>query len=71
MIFKTTFLSAAAISASAVIYMAANNPISEKKTNDRTVDSESMTNAGGRAEWEISRMADPATGKIPENIRMM
>jgi Secretion system C-terminal sorting domain len=31
---------------------------------------EPATDADGRYEWELSRLADPATGKIPNNIRM-
>ncbi|MBL7884628.1 MAG: T9SS type A sorting domain-containing protein [Bacteroidia bacterium] len=66
---KTTFtLSIAAIfSALALTYITNTTKVPLPTSS---IINEGMVNASGRYQWELSRLADPATGKIPDNIRM-
>ena len=65
-----TFLSAVILSASAVTFIAStkhNAPTIKNKgeiSHDGTED-----DVQDRIRWEVMRLADPATGKIPDNIR--
>jgi hypothetical protein len=68
--FKTTFLSVIAVSAFAVSYVVSSH------SNKNKVEKAEHESTGGmeddaleRMQWELSRFADPVTGKIPENIR--
>ncbi len=59
-----------AFSISALGYMASNEPIKNKKDNKHKASGGGMeADAQGRMVWELRRLADPSTGKIPDNIR--
>lgn len=71
---KIILLSAFSFSVSAVAYISINGDIFKKKNSKEgiTASREGMEDdAQERMRWEISRLADPATGKIPENIRQL
>lgn len=71
---KFIFLSSIALSISAVAFIASNGDISKRKNiqQENKSSTEGMEeDAQGRMRWELSRLADPATGKIPDNIRQL
>ena len=68
--FKTTLLSVIAFSSFAVCYFASaqlRKQQGSKEESERGIGMED--DALGRMQWELSRFADPVTGKIPQNIR--
>ncbi len=68
---KTTILLSIAIVGAGLSYFA-SSVIKKNKSQEITVSREGMEDdAQERMRWEISRLADPATGKIPENIRQL
>ncbi len=68
--FKTTFLSVLAFSAYTVSFIASTHIHKKKEKYPQNESGPGMEDdALGRMKWELSRFADPATGKIPENIR--
>ncbi|HEY0030982.1 MAG TPA: T9SS type A sorting domain-containing protein [Bacteroidia bacterium] len=68
---KPIFLLAVAFAISAVAYISAQHPLKKDKFSI-TASREGMEHgASERSKWEISRLADPATGKIPSNIRQL
>ncbi len=62
---QKTFLPAAIFAAVSVLFIA-HAPSTVKK---QTVYAEDDENPAGRLKWELSRLADPSTGKIPDHIR--
>ncbi|MCX6297037.1 MAG: hypothetical protein NTX97_13450 [Bacteroidetes bacterium] len=70
---KFTLFTAIAISISAVAYIASNGGIKNKNSaKGKDASHEGMEDdAQERIRWEVSRLADPATGKIPDNIRQL
>ncbi len=67
--FKTTLISAVALSFLAVAYMSAQY-ISKKGLKEKEARHEGMEDdANERMNYELRRYADPATGKIPDNVR--
>jgi hypothetical protein len=67
-----TYLLAMTLSASAVSFIAFTESKNSNKelTQEREPSQEGMEDdAKERLMWELSRLADPATGKIPDNIR--
>ena len=69
---KFTFLSAVLISATAVAFIASSEYKKTKVQKPQSIGGAAMEDdAQGRMRWEIKRLADPATGKIPENIRSL
>ncbi len=63
-----TLLLATIFSASALTFIV-NTPGSKLKQNNSNTSEAMEEGAGDRIRWEISRLADPSTGKIPDNIR--
>lgn len=69
---KFTFLSAFVLSLSAVAFITSNgDPIKKKKVENQVVNEGMVHGASKRMQWELSRLADPATGRIPDNIRQL
>ncbi len=65
-----TIISAMLLSASAVTYIANTATHTIKNSQQHSISREGMEDdADGRMRWELKRLADPATGKIPENVR--
>ncbi|HEX8515887.1 MAG TPA: T9SS type A sorting domain-containing protein [Bacteroidia bacterium] len=63
---------AVTLSFSAVAFIAStgNYAPDKKAASKKTASREGMEdNASDRVKWEISRLADPSTGRIPDNIR--
>ncbi len=59
-----------ALSLSAAAFIASTAPNKIKKEKQHKPSQEGMEDdAQGRMNWELRRMADPSTGRIPENIR--
>ncbi|MGZ4156234.1 MAG: hypothetical protein ACXVED_03700, partial [Bacteroidia bacterium] len=68
--FKTTFLSLLAFSAFTISYISSTRLHKNKEEKEKTESGPGMEDdALERMKWELMRFADPATGKIPENIR--
>ncbi|MBL0330142.1 MAG: hypothetical protein IPP64_12165 [Bacteroidetes bacterium] len=68
---KFTFFVASALSISAVAYITAGGNFLKNKFTSDTVNEGMVHGASKRLKWEMSRLADPATGKIPDNIRQL
>ncbi|MES2590368.1 MAG: T9SS type A sorting domain-containing protein [Bacteroidota bacterium] len=63
-----TILTSIFLSLSAIGYIALTNP--GKNNRENKASSEGMeVDAENRINWELKRLADPATGRIPDNIR--
>ncbi len=52
-----------------ITYMVAVTLPKKQIQNQHRADSETASEASGRMQWELRRLADPATGKIPSLIR--
>lgn len=58
------------LSLSAVGYMASTGSVNNKKNATKKTSQEGMeADAQNRLNWELRRLADPSTGKIPDHIR--
>lgn len=68
---KFTFFVASALSISAVAYITMGGNFLKNKFTSDTVNEGMVHGASKRLKWEMSRLADPATGKIPDNIRQL
>lgn len=69
---RTTFLFTLAFAVSGVTFIAYSGDQQDKPDTGTTVSREGMEeNPTGRMKWEVSRLADPATGRIPDNIRQL
>lgn len=71
---KIILLSGLALAISAVAYISINGNILKNKNSEEgiTASREGMEDdAQERMRWEVKRLADPATGKIPDNIRQL
>ncbi|MBA3971283.1 MAG: flagellar basal body rod modification protein, partial [Bacteroidetes bacterium] len=67
---RTNFLFALSIAVAGVTYMASTGSDRSLSLQGSTASREGMEeNPSGRMRWEISRLADPATGRIPDHIR--
>lgn len=64
-----TFLFAIAFSASALTYISQGGDEKKLKRANKGTDEAMTHGASKRAIWERKRLADPATGRIPDNIR--
>src|SRR4051812_19635789 len=67
---KYIFLLALAIASSAITYIASaryNGSFHEKEGSTEGMEQDALE----RMAWETSRLADPATGRIPDNIRQL
>jgi hypothetical protein len=64
-----TFLFAIAFSASALTYISQGGDEKKLKRANNGTDEAMTHGASKRAIWERKRLADPATGRIPDNIR--
>ncbi|MBN8697806.1 MAG: T9SS type A sorting domain-containing protein [Bacteroidetes bacterium] len=64
-----TFLFAIAFSASAITYISNDEGIKKTKRTGNGTEEGMVHGASKRALWERKRLADPATGRIPDNIR--
>jgi len=69
---KITLLFAFILSLSAVAFITSNgDPLKKKKAVTQDVSEGMVHGASKRMQWELSRLADPATGRIPDNIRQL
>ncbi len=78
---KITLISTIALSISAMAIVVSNgDPLKKKKQVPKEIKFETQTisadegmvhGASKRLKWEVSRLADPATGRIPDNIRQL
>src|SRR3954466_1443039 len=69
---KLPFIAAALLAVSATAYIAGSGSKTKKTESESEVSREGMEDdALERMEWETRRLADPATGKIPDHIRQM
>ena len=69
-----TFLSVLVFSVSAIAFIASSGTAFNNKKSEKgiTASREGMENdALERMAWEVKRLADPATGRIPDNIRQL
>lgn len=64
----TLFLSGL-FAASSVYFISAEKHKNDLKSTSHRISEAMEDDAGERYEWELKRLADPATGKIPDNIR--
>jgi hypothetical protein len=65
-----TFYICIALSLSALGYIAYTEPAKNKKDTQKKASGEGMeVDARNRMNWDLRRLADPSTGKIPDNIR--
>jgi hypothetical protein len=64
-----TFLFAIAFSASALTYISQGGDEKKLKRANKGTDEAMTHGASKRSIWERKRLADPATGRIPDNIR--
>ena len=69
---KITLLSTVVLSISAVaLITSGGDPLKKKLNTSDTVNEGMVHGASKRSKWEVSRLADPSTGKIPDNIRQL
>ncbi len=69
---KASFLIAVVLAVSATAYIASGGTEFKTEEKGRTASREGMEeDASERMLWETSRLADPATGRVPDNIRQM
>ncbi len=77
---KLTLISTIVLSFSAFAIVISNgDPVKKKKQVKKTevekqivsADEGMVHGASKRSKWEVSRLADPATGRIPDNIRQL
>lgn len=78
---KITLISTIVLSISAMAIVVSNgDPLKKKKQVPKEIKFETQTisadegmvhGASKRLKWEVSRLADPATGRIPDNIRQL